>query len=349
MNIHQESQDRVWEVHFEFFERTSAEQRAEFLSWATSGALPGCVGLQEYQLSEEEIDQILGEKAFSGSSVDEETYELIEAYQRERSTSCTLYIREDKWIEAQSLLASEEVGQWGAARPGELQEACGAWADEWKKYFKPFDVEGTSWSVVPMWMAGGEAKDAIYINPGQAFGTGQHETTYLCLKLLWKYFSEKKGEASSADGALLDFGCGTGILGVAACKLIHEQDALTSWRADFVDIETQALEESKEHHRYNALPLLQSTFMLGEDFSFAHHKYDLLLANILLNTIIEFLPQFWSSLKVSGVMILSGILGSQKQELLAALQGGGIPLSAVSFEERGDWLAASVIKVNKQS
>ena len=81
---------------FKFHSHIELEDKAAFQFWAST-QLPGCLGVEEYQMTEAEIDQVLGQKAFSGSSVDNETYDLIEAYQKNLNPPCVLYIAQAQY------------------------------------------------------------------------------------------------------------------------------------------------------------------------------------------------------------------------------------------------------------
>ncbi|MDH4467674.1 MAG: 50S ribosomal protein L11 methyltransferase [Bacteriovoracaceae bacterium] len=331
MNI--SSQPLVFRSDFTFFDHISLDDKSHFLAWAAAD-LVGCVGVKEYELSEAEIDQILGDMAFSGSSVDLATYEIIEQRQQEFQKFCSLYLEAESLGETQEILRSSpwcEIGVLGEALP--LVDT--SWEHEWKKYFAPIDID-QSLSVVPLWWesehVGAHAEVVLKMNPGQAFGTGQHATTFLCLKFL---VGLKNLVAANNAGNFLDFGCGSGILGVAYKKF------RPTWNFDFVDIEELALEESKKHHEYNEMNLTSSHFYLGENFSFKKNKYDVIVANILLNTIVDFLPLLLSSLKGGGFLILSGVLESQEEELMTHVKNLSKDAKFIC-ERRDGWIGLQV-------
>ena len=329
MNI--SSQPTVYRSDFTFFEHTSIEEKSNFMAWAAAD-LAGCLGVKEYELTESEIDEILGDKAFSGSSVELETYEIIEKRQQDFQKFCSLYLKGESLSETQKILRSFPwctLGVLGEALP--LVET--SWEHEWKKHFAPIEI-GQSLSVVPIWWESyqGSAAVVVKINPGQAFGTGQHATTYLCLKFL---VNLKNVFAPGDEGNFLDFGCGSGILGVAFKKF------RPLGKYDFVDIEELALEESKYHHEYNDLPLNNSHFYLGEDFTFIEKKYDVIVANILLNTIVDFLPSLLSSFKSGGYLILSGVLENQEDELINHIKKIS-PSAKFLCEKKDGWVGLQV-------
>ena len=141
---------------------------------------------------------------------------------------------------------------------------------------------------------------------------------------------------SRENGRLLDFGCGSGILGVAVKKIYPK------WNFDFVDIEEQALIETKYHHEYNNLDLENSRMQLGSDFIFEPQTYNIIMANILLNTILEFLPQLLFSLRSNGVIIFSGILVAQQDELVASVKVLA-PNCGITHEEKDGWVCLMVV------
>ena len=135
----------------------------------------------------------------------------------------------------------------------------------------------------------------VFIDPGSAFGTGTHSTTKLCLK--WLSENIKGGES------ILDFGCGSGILSIAAIKLGCSSSIA-------VDIDPAALKVTKQNSLINNLSI--PTYLPDK---LPKNKYDILIANILSKPLIELLPKFQSLLKPGGYIAVSGILKSQIQNV----------------------------------
>ena len=135
----------------------------------------------------------------------------------------------------------------------------------------------------------------IFLDPGSAFGTGTHPTTKLCLKWL----SDNIKESDS----VLDFGCGSGILSIAAIKL----GCLTSTA---VDIDPEALKVTKQNSLINNLSI--ETYLPG---NLPNKKFDIIISNILEKPLIELLPKFQLLLKPEGYLVISGILKSQIKNL----------------------------------
>ena len=131
----------------------------------------------------------------------------------------------------------------------------------------------------------------IFLNPGYAFGTGAHSTTKLCLEWL--------SENIIGGESIIDYGCGSGILSIAALKL-----GCSSSTA--VDIDTEALNVTKQNSFINKLSI--PTYLPK---NLPKVKCDIIIANILANPLIELLPKFQSLLKPGGYLVISGILESQ--------------------------------------
>ena len=131
----------------------------------------------------------------------------------------------------------------------------------------------------------------IFLNPGYAFGTGAHSTTKLCLEWL--------SENIIGGESIIDYGCGSGILSIAALKLGCSSSIA-------VDIDSEALNVTKQNSLINKLSI--STY-LPENLP--KIKCDIIIANILANPLIELLPKFQSLLKPGGYLVISGILESQ--------------------------------------
>ena len=174
------------------------------------------------------------------------------------------------------------------------------WEEECQKDFPSMQFGKNLW-VCPSW----ESKhsipsDAIVINmdPGLAFGTGTHQTTSLCLEFL------AENPPNSLD--VIDFGCGTGILAIAAAKLGAK-------RVLAIDKDPQAVTASKENAEKNNCADVIKTFHSDEKIEY--EKYDLLMANILAKPLVELQTLFSEILKPNGTILLSGILEHQVESI----------------------------------
>ena len=176
-----------------------------------------------------------------------------------------------------------------------------AWEEEFKKDFQPMKFGKRLW-VFPSWESQIKLpNDSIIVNmdPGLAFGTGTHQTTSLCLNYL--------DANPPKDKRVIDFGCGTGILAIAAAKL-----GASSLLA--IDNDPQAVIACKENvinnHCEGLIKTIHSNNLVIKE------KCDLLIANILTNPLIELAPLFASLVNPNGVLLLSGILKQQVDKVL---------------------------------
>ena len=175
------------------------------------------------------------------------------------------------------------------------------WEEECQKDFPSMQFGKNLW-VCPSW----ESKhsipsDAIVINmdPGLAFGTGTHQTTSLCLEFL------AENPPNSLD--VIDFGCGTGILAIAAAKLGAK-------RVLAIDNDPQAVTASKENAEKNNCSDVIKTFHSDEKIEY--EKCDLLMANILAKPLVELQTLFSEIVKPNGTILLSGILEHQIENII---------------------------------
>lgn len=176
------------------------------------------------------------------------------------------------------------------------------WRNNWKKYFSPLDV-GTKLTIVPSWYENYDTGDrtALNIDPGLAFGTGGHETTRLCLEMCEKYM--KSGDT------VLDVGCGSGILGIAAL--------LTgASRAVGVDIDEVAVRTAKENAELNGVAD-KFTAIHGSFTDKVEGKFDIVLANIVADAIIFLSKGVKDFMKEGSVYIMSGIIDTRADEVKA--------------------------------
>ena len=175
------------------------------------------------------------------------------------------------------------------------------WERSWMDNFQPMRFGRRLW-IVPSWHAAPEP-DAVnlLLDPGLAFGTGTHPTTALCLQWL---------DAQPLQGCtVLDFGCGSGILAIAALLLGAE-------RAVGTDIDPQALEASRDNANRNGIDPAQFPVYLPQDLP--AEQADVVVANILAGPLVQLAPQITALVKSGGRLALSGVLAEQDEEVRAA-------------------------------
>ncbi len=202
------------------------------------------------------------------------------------------------------------------------------WMEAWKARYQPIPV-GRRLIIVPSWLTSqDDSRLAIKIDPGMAFGTGTHPTTQLCLELLESQII--------GDGAVIDIGCGSGILSIAALKL-GAASALG------VDVDEASVRASRENATSNAIRPDKFEIGLGsvaEVLAGRFHvsKAPLVLANILAPVIIRLFDSGLAHLvSPGGAIILSGILVEQVEGVMAAVEAHGLKL--VEKRQAGDWVA----------
>lgn len=177
------------------------------------------------------------------------------------------------------------------------------WEQAYREHFKALRCAPGLW-IVPSWEELPE-QDAVVVrlDPGLAFGTGNHPTTALCLARL--------AEQPPRDAQVVDYGCGSGILAIAACKLGAKKVLA-------IDIDTQALAACEANRERNDIEPERLAVSAPLDIESA--SVDLLMANILAAPLIEFAARFAAMLHQGGRILLSGILDSQVAEVSAAYQ-----------------------------
>lgn len=176
------------------------------------------------------------------------------------------------------------------------------WRNNWKKYFHPMPV-GEKLMIVPSWYENCDTQGrvALNIDPGLAFGTGGHETTRLCLELCEKYMHP--------GDSVLDVGCGSGILGIAAL-LTGAKEAVG------VDIDDVAVRTAKENAEINGVGG-SFTAICGSFTEKVEGKFDLVLANIVADAIIFLSNGVRDFMKDDAVYIMSGIIDTRAGEVKA--------------------------------
>ncbi|MHC1722865.1 MAG: 50S ribosomal protein L11 methyltransferase [Aminipila sp.] len=197
------------------------------------------------------------------------------------------------------------------------------WKDNWKEFFKPAKITDRI-VVKPTWEVyekQSEDELIIEIDPGMAFGTGTHETTTLCIKLLEKY-TEK-------DDAVLDVGCGSGILSIAAA-LLGIKNILG------VDIDPVAVDVSKENVELNGFSDVVN-IQYGDLTKGIDYKADVVVANLMADLVMMLSCDVAKHLKGKGIFISSGILIEKQQQVSESIKENGFEI--IEVLEQGDWCA----------
>ena len=174
------------------------------------------------------------------------------------------------------------------------------WEREWLNDFAPMKFGQRLWVVPGDDPVPADYDIVIRLDPGLAFGTGTHPTTALCLTWL--------DGIDLNDKTVLDFGCGSGILAVAACKLGARY-------VEGIDIDAQAVTASRQNALRNAV---DQRFVSGNSRTDPAAQFDIVVANILAGTLIENAESICSWLKPGGLIALSGILESQVEDVQLA-------------------------------
>jgi len=199
------------------------------------------------------------------------------------------------------------------------------WEREWMENFHPIQVGNRLW-ICPSWKeAPAPEATNLVLDPGLAFGTGTHPTTFMCLE--WLDQHDVSGQT------VIDYGCGSGILGVAALLLGAE-------KAYGVDNDPQALIASRENTDRNSLPA--ESFDVYYPGEIGEVKADLMLANILAGPLIDLAPTLAILVKDQGNLVLSGILSHQADEVIAAYRPW---FDFKPVHQKEEWVCLSATKV----
>ncbi len=177
------------------------------------------------------------------------------------------------------------------------------WNESWKKKFEPIDV-GERFSVLPPWEVPKKDRINLIIDPGMAFGTGHHETTKTCLKLVERF------SGNCAKNSFLDVGTGTGILAIAASLLGFH-------RVVGVDIDPLAVDAAR---RNTGLNNLKNITIHEETAGPVLGTFDFIAANLMSEILIGIAPDLAPCLRKGGIALLSGMLVSQEDGVITAME-----------------------------
>ncbi len=205
----------------------------------------------------------------------------------------------------------------GAYRVEQIEDKD--WIREWMDQFHPMRFGDNLW-IVPSWLKAPEPNAVnLLLDPGMAFGTGTHPTTAMCLR--WLDQNPPIGQT------VIDYGCGSGILAIAAAKLGAVQVQGT-------DIDPQAIVASDDNAQRNQVDI---RFALVKDFH--AQPVDCLIANILAGPLKQLAPEFNQLIKSGGQLVLSGLLATQADDLVTHYRDFGFELDTLITQDEWALLA----------
>ncbi len=209
------------------------------------------------------------------------------------------------------------------------------WINNWKEFFKQFYIDDMV--IIPSWEEldpKDKDKLVIYMDPGTAFGTGKHETTQLCIRQIRKYVNSRT--------VMLDVGCGSGILSMAALKLGAEQAVLT-------DLDPCAVTAARENMDRNQIAahtyeILKGNIIDDEKLQsrIGLEKYDVAAANILAEVLLPLTPVIYRHLKKGGIYITSGIIDGKEETVKKAIMTAGFTIMEITCQ--GEWVSITARK-----
>jgi len=213
----------------------------------------------------------------------------------------------------------------------------GDWLNTWKNFWE-FQLIGRDFLVLPCWLdlpSKYKKKVVLKIDPGAAFGTGDHPSTSLCLEMLEKTIVKEK--------TFLDVGCGSGILSIAAQKLGVKE-------LHVIDNDYLAINSTRENLKLNFGQISSFTIHQGSFLEIKRRNllknYDLICCNIIASVIKPLIPHFYKVLNSQGSLILSGILESQKKEIIKLLNLYHFKIDNVLSKK--DWICIKSFKVTNE-
>ena len=208
------------------------------------------------------------------------------------------------------------------------------WAEAWKSFFKPLPFGDQLW-ILPRWETEEEneamlaelslSDDAllVHLEPGLAFGTGQHATTSLCLSILADKFP-------TYPDTMVDVGCGSGILSIAAAKLGVRE---------ILSIDNDPLAVKICHENTEANGVASQITTTEEPLQGGSRTFELVLANIIAPVLIQLAKEVATAIKPGGTLILSGMLESQVNAVKEAYSQENTALNWIDEQSEGEWHA----------
>lgn len=297
------------------------------------------LGINGFEIHDSaDFEDFLDNKEMNWDYVDDDLMKL-----KEVKTHITCYLQDN--VQGAEMMAAlkgalaDIKGRDGDSFYGSLEIETDSireedWENNWKQYYKPFDI-GNKLIIKPTWE---EVEDTggrmiLEIDPASSFGTGQHHTTKLVMETLEEVI--KGGEK------VLDLGCGSGILSIAALLLGAKKAVMTDVFLNAVNTASANVEQNGfdatcyEAYCGNIIDDERLRERIGDG-------YDVITANIVADVIVRMCPFFGSFLKKNGTVIVSGIITERLDEVKAALEENGIKIDRVTEEEGWNAVLCSV-------
>lgn len=311
--------DQFWIVTLFHFQ-PSEEDRLSVESLALEDY--SAMGIEEFSLSEEEVDSILGDRSYSGGDLPQEILDEVEGKVLSGPVNLRFFFSDE--LSANNF-RNQVSKKFLCEAQVEVQQSQD-WNAEWKKHYRPIRVN-EFFEILPAWEKdqSSTTQEKIFIYPGMGFGTGSHETTFLCLKLFTEHLLKKDIKNC------LDFGSGSGILGLSVFKFFPDA------RIDFYDIDPEANKNCYQNAEINNLQIKAFRLLLPEVRDKLQPSYDLVFANILENILIIESENLIGMTKDQGHLIVSGLLKHQAKGIIDLYSSRGLKL--IKHEEKGDWSA----------
>jgi ribosomal protein L11 methyltransferase len=223
------------------------------------------------------------------------------------------------------------VPEWRAADPEVKQLADKDWKESYKEHFQAWQFGPLHW--VPVWQretfklpGGGQV---LWLDPGMAFGTGNHETTRLCCERLVAFATSRQGQVPSGGIRALDAGCGSGILALSAAKLGFAPVAA-------FDNDPLAVEVSRANAELNGLTGKVEFFVGDLASGLESRQAELVMANIQADVLMRFAPELVTAVAPGGQLVLSGILERELAQVREAFAAAA-PGWRVESRVMGEW------------
>lgn len=284
-----------------------------------------CCGVEEFAFNENGINNIFDGDIYTAHNFQNDKLDDLNSYiEKQDESKSKFYFYGPNAYENSDNFLTFLKRNYSKVQFEYFEETWKDWNLEWKKHYRPINIS-SKLQIVPEWLNDSDDQAEIHkvlINPGMGFGTGEHETTYLSLKLM---------EGINYDiKSCLDFGCGSGILGIAAMKI---KDCVV----DFCDIDRMALENCLYNLQINFKNKIsfKGCSLVSRDRFKADKKYSLVFANILYDVLVREKDLLSKCLAPKGHLIISGILKDQVQLIIEHYS----KFQLIEQVNKGDWSA----------